>query len=725
MIKDVLNSIANSKNAGESSLTGKAKGVTNEDPKTSFFGKMLQALQAEEGEGNNGKQSEGSLLNNANTNTTADGEAKHALVNNENKTAETPALQADGNEEESVSPEAAIATAEGESALAEDKATLSLVKSATNKEETKGEGEQGELTESPIKLTVLKTTESEKGTVTTPSDNTAEKASGENIETRENDIKPANATPLATENGKLAGLNNELGVQEITEESTTKNSVAKTTSSGAEDSQQIKVNAEGKEVAGLQASEKPALDPVKINQTQTTETSNSSAGLGAQQDKAKQEVGNVASPKQASAPAASTMVESGTSTPLSNEENKTGTQNAAAQTATTATTGTTVPASESQPTGTDQKQTVPADAPEKTENIEESTGQGRSERTQQERNASPFVRRAGIPQQSDSPVLKGTDQTGNTEEANTRKQAVANARAAREGDAGINIQQMATQKAGQKNSELAAGFEMSKFRDLQEKRKGGNQESEVRHPLTNERLAAITNTSEGGSSSSSGQRQSPMYTSATEWLRLQNSGQYSSTSASNQEMFFKEQMTDAIEQKDSTQKEQVQANFGHNRLADLAIPNNMLRRSVLPGLTAAVQKAAQNEGGTGAGWQKHSFDMDDGSKIDLSTRNVDGVMQVKLASSSIELTRLLQQYGEEIKEHLEKECELNIDLQFEGKDDQQTSGFAGDSSSNGAGQGRGLNNGNGGSNRISNQQADHNLQQSVRKFGYNRMEWTA
>jgi hypothetical protein len=101
---------------------------------------------------------------------------------------------------------------------------------------------------------------------------------------------------------------------------------------------------------------------------------------------------------------------------------------------------------------------------------------------------------------------------------------------------------------------------------------------------------------------------------------------------------------------------------------------------------------------------------------------VDGVIQVKIASSSIELNKLMQQYGQEIKDHLEQECDLDIDLQFDGGQEETNTGFSDSSSS----QKRGGNNhfsGNG-SEKILNKKAEENLQQTVRKFGYNQMEWT-
>ncbi|MTI86484.1 MAG: hypothetical protein FH748_00795 [Balneolaceae bacterium] len=189
-----------------------------------------------------------------------------------------------------------------------------------------------------------------------------------------------------------------------------------------------------------------------------------------------------------------------------------------------------------------------------------------------------------------------------------------------------------------------------------------------------------------------------------------------------QETQLKEQMPEASELKDSKGNEQQ--SIGSTRLGEMSISNISIRRNVLPGLTRTMLKASSSEKPMPAKWQKHSFELDDGKNIQMSTRNVDGVIQVKLASSSMELTKLMQKHVQEIKSHLEQECEINIDLQFENQEGQNMSNFFGDSSSsNGRGEsGKGM--GNNADERTAPKEADQTLKQSVRKFGYNQMEWT-
>lgn len=277
-----------------------------------------------------------------------------------------------------------------------------------------------------------------------------------------------------------------------------------------------------------------------------------------------------------------------------------------------------------------------------------------------------------------------------------------------------NIHQMLHRKSGQDILEQVAGIQSSKYQEYRDKRNNLSERgSDPRHPLTEERLSVITDSPAG--------RQRAFGQNLQFGQSSQNSSQNAGSLSKEQEAFLKDQMMETTEVKDSSKSEQN--NSGQMRLGELPIVNQLLRRSVMPGLAATLQKATASGKAIPENWQKHNFDLEDGNKIELSTRNVDGVIQVKLASSSIELSRIMQQYAEEIKEHLEKECELNIDLQFEDKSEQETSGFLGDSSPRG---GRGSRSGNmHNGNKISNQQAEQNLQKSVRKFGYNRMEWTA
>src|SRR5690625_3090271 len=165
-----------------------------------------------------------------------------------------------------------------------------------------------------------------------------------------------------------------------------------------------------------------------------------------------------------------------------------------------------------------------------------------------------------------------------------------------------------------------------------------------------------------------------------------------------------------------------------SRLAQLPVANISVRKHLLPGLTQQVLEAAAGRS-AGGGWQKQSLVLDDGHRIQLATRRVDGVLQVKISSVDTELNRLLIQHQQEIREHLEKKCDLKLDLQFEQENFEEASsdgsaeaGFAGLSyGSDGKGS------------RLWGRDREKTVEKpvekltpvSVRSFGYNQMEWIA
>lgn len=187
-----------------------------------------------------------------------------------------------------------------------------------------------------------------------------------------------------------------------------------------------------------------------------------------------------------------------------------------------------------------------------------------------------------------------------------------------------------------------------------------------------------------------------------------------------QEAILKELKTGSGDQIEVKEAERQAMNS--MRLGEFTVQNTAIRRTVIPGITQTFSKATSEGKAVPENWQKHHFELGEGNKIELSTRQVDGVIQLKLASSSPELNRMLQEYSDEIKEHLEKELNINIDLQFDDHRGQE-SAFSGDHPSQGRGQ-HGLSMSRQG---ITEQAKTNtqNLQQTVRQFGYNQMEWTA
>ncbi len=170
-------------------------------------------------------------------------------------------------------------------------------------------------------------------------------------------------------------------------------------------------------------------------------------------------------------------------------------------------------------------------------------------------------------------------------------------------------------------------------------------------------------------------------------------------------------------------KEQLAINMA--RLTDIPVANTMLRREIMPRMAQAVQKSASAGKAGSQSWQKHNFELDDGNNVRLSTRQMDGVLQVKIGSSNVELTRLMQEYEQEIKQYLEQECELNVDLQFTGNEQgQEMSNFFGESGSSQGSDGM-RRMGSSEAKKASAEPAKNMNNEAVRKFGYNQMEWTA
>jgi hypothetical protein len=168
-----------------------------------------------------------------------------------------------------------------------------------------------------------------------------------------------------------------------------------------------------------------------------------------------------------------------------------------------------------------------------------------------------------------------------------------------------------------------------------------------------------------------------------------------------------------------TEKGQTPAEMAMLRLADEQLMNLTLRREILPSLSQVVFKSQEALKSAPESWQKHSFSIDGGKQLNMSVREVDGIMILRVASSSPEIARILQQYEQDIRRHLEQECQIRIDLQLNDQGSQNP--FAQFDET------RQINR------TVS--QSDLRTSQNhvnseisaprVRNFGYNRMEWTA
>lgn len=190
-----------------------------------------------------------------------------------------------------------------------------------------------------------------------------------------------------------------------------------------------------------------------------------------------------------------------------------------------------------------------------------------------------------------------------------------------------------------------------------------------------------------------------------------------------EEMMWKEHTADSVESNNDKETIQQNASSSAFKLGQVPIANGSLRKRILPALTQNVLKAASEAKKNPENWQKHNFVLDDGKKLQLSVREAKGVLQVKLGAMNLDLSKLLQQNLQQIREHLKQEFGSQIDLQFEKNGQEDAASQFSDSSSAPHG-GKGNRAGVGGS-EIGSEEAGKANFKAVRNFGYNQMEWTA
>lgn len=191
------------------------------------------------------------------------------------------------------------------------------------------------------------------------------------------------------------------------------------------------------------------------------------------------------------------------------------------------------------------------------------------------------------------------------------------------------------------------------------------------------------------------------------------------TLSADQEAFLNEIMTDSqvFEEMPSNDDQ----NLGMLRLGDLSVANLAARKNVLGSFNRVFVQEQIAEKAQAKTWQKHSFELEEGKSIQLSTRNVDGVLQVKVASTNPELSKILQQFEQDIKSHLESELSLELDLQFENNGQETMQDFMEASAQRKNNTGVSKPTGTPGMGEMSHQKT---IKSAVRQFGYNQMEWT-
>ena len=161
--------------------------------------------------------------------------------------------------------------------------------------------------------------------------------------------------------------------------------------------------------------------------------------------------------------------------------------------------------------------------------------------------------------------------------------------------------------------------------------------------------------------------------------------------------------------------------FGLSRLSHIPILNTTIRQQLLNGIAESVQKS-NGSGNTSETWQKHTFSLENGKNVQISVRQTEGVLHLKLGSTNSELTKLLQLNQQEIKAHLQKEFDIEVDLEFNQQDEDNSSDWF--ESMQGQ---KTLNRGyNASSTEVGGKMIEgQTAGRTVRSFGYNQMEWTA
>lgn len=189
-----------------------------------------------------------------------------------------------------------------------------------------------------------------------------------------------------------------------------------------------------------------------------------------------------------------------------------------------------------------------------------------------------------------------------------------------------------------------------------------------------------------------------------------------------QEAMLKELMLESFRGENQNVKETNL--LGYLRLSELPIINASARRALTSNFAKILQQdMSASLKHNNEKWQKHSFRLEDGNNINMTSKNIDGILHIKLAASNPELNRLLVSMEQEIREHLKEELSLELDLQFENREQGAFSDALGNNSDEGD------NNWNRKESEItdenSNQRTVNSLESSIRNFGYNQMEWTA
>jgi hypothetical protein len=114
---------------------------------------------------------------------------------------------------------------------------------------------------------------------------------------------------------------------------------------------------------------------------------------------------------------------------------------------------------------------------------------------------------------------------------------------------------------------------------------------------------------------------------------------------------------------------QNQAQISEQRMQE-ALKAQWIRKDFPQKIIQLAQTATQNTQKQGAEfWHKHRFVFDQGKALTVAVNKQDGRLQVQITGGSQEVSRMLQQYSQEIRQQLQEKFDLQVDIQF--NEDQQ------------------------------------------------------
>lgn len=147
------------------------------------------------------------------------------------------------------------------------------------------------------------------------------------------------------------------------------------------------------------------------------------------------------------------------------------------------------------------------------------------------------------------------------------------------------------------------------------------------------------------------------------------------------------------------------------------------RREFSTQMVKQLQKQADQSGlGTAKNWSQHRFVLESGDSVNVAVKQAEGVMQLQLGAGNSELNKILVQHINEIRQHLQEQMNIDIDLQLQQFGDQQTDL----NNDNGQNSGNGKQESNDGTGLR--QHAEGEVGGSItrtRYLGFNQNEWTA